>query len=81
MRVNLRQERYDKKYSNTENLPSNLVINGQVSETPEAIQETGLIVKIVFDEPISDAKQFKVNIKSIFFIYYKSGISALVNMP
>lgn len=63
MRVNLKQEMYNKRHLSVKKLPSNEVMNTEVSEIPLSIQENGLIVKIVLDEPILDAKRFKNQVK------------------
>ena len=72
MRVNLKQEMYNKRHLSVKKLPSNEVMNTEVSEIPLSIQENGLIVKIVLDEPILDAKRFKVNINLSFAHYLTS---------
>lgn len=63
MRMNLQQESYNKGNLRTKNLLFNQIKNTEDSEKSETVQETGLIVKIFFDEPISDAKQFKSQVK------------------
>ena len=65
--MNLMQEKYyNKKYQKTENVPSNEAVNTPVAEIPAEIQEPGLIIKIMLEKPIEDAKLFKVNIDMIY---------------
>lgn len=71
LRMNARRQEYRDEAAPTHDEES---ISEPVKETEKAVEfQTGLIVKIFLDDPISDAKRFKVRFLHItFFDHYSN---------